>query len=208
MRRHLQFTLRSVLLGTAVLAVALGIFADRFKQRLRFLAAMKSLNAEVFYESMHEEIDDAWTQWLCRWLGEDLVMPVYGVNLRGVNDEDIAALADAPELRDLGIYRSTITSDGLLRVSRLKRLELLALDSDRLAVRDLEPLAALRRLKVLEVSECRNRESTRWLIKLLPRCDVVYIEADSCEPYNATDLNSGQAYCAEGDEPCKETAGD
>ena len=65
---HLQFTVRFILLATAVVAVVLGIFANRFKGRLRFVAAMKSLNAEVIYDSVHEDIDGAWTQWLCRWL--------------------------------------------------------------------------------------------------------------------------------------------
>ena len=205
MRRHLQFTLRFILLATTVAAVVLGIFANRFKQRLRFIAAMKSLHAEVLYESVHEEIDDAWTQWLCRWLGEELVMPVYGVDLKGVNDEDLAGLSDAPELRELGIYDSWITTEGITRVSRLKRLELLALDSDRLAVRDLAPLAGLPRLGYLELPEHADGENTRWLMKLLPRCGIVYTEPDSGDGYYAVDPDSGGAYYPDVDEPCQET---
>jgi hypothetical protein len=187
---HFQFSLRFLLLATAIVAIVLGIFANRFQQRLRFIAAMNALHVEVF----HEDADDACTQWLARWLGDDLVLPVWGVNVWGIGDDDLSAFEYVPDLRQLAVFNSTITREGVLRISRLKKLESLALDSDRFSMRDLEPLACLPRLKNLEVPadgeplllvpgdadaflEARGdgaAASVKWLTELLPRCQIYF----------------------------------
>jgi hypothetical protein len=129
-RRWLQFSLRLLLIGTVVVAVAAGWLGRSIERKRRQLEVVNTILKDggvVFYDYGRQEIG-GWTKgrepsgpsWLRAILGENFFSEVEMVGLDDhstVTDADIPRLKqelkELPHLKYFDVARSKITRDGV-----------------------------------------------------------------------------------------------
>ena len=120
----LQFSIRALLLGTALFAIFLGVYCERARRQMYFREALEASGAEVFYES---EFDGTpWSNmkmqgliagktprpprltWLRELLGRDYVDSIVAVTIGTGGVEDaIPLLKNLPHLRTVYLPTSS-----------------------------------------------------------------------------------------------------
>jgi hypothetical protein len=187
-RRWLQFSLRSVLILTAVLAVVLA-WGNRVVTRYNARQRIEELPAKVEIE--------AGPAWIARWFGTGVgkyfdqvtvidltgcddssapididgrLLPNIGrqaalrkLNLgrmAQVDDRYLAAIAGLGQLEELILDETNVTDDGLRHLSNLRQLRKLSLyAAHRVSDPGLAHLAALNHLEVLDLSETQAADA-------------------------------------------------
>jgi hypothetical protein len=160
-RRRLHYSLRGMLVLTAVVALVLGWQGPRFKSAIlqrRAIAHFRGLDGIVVYTYVKGDIDCTFrskdpfvSSWICQLLGEDYFFGVAHVTVINHRLDD----SDIPYLKDL------------------RGLESVLLDGDGLTDACLTHLSAIPTLRVLFLSSDKVTEDAMGhLGKTLPRCDV------------------------------------
>lgn len=119
----MQFSMRSLLLVTTLVVLALGFLAERAHRQRRAALAIERLHGSLRY---NDELHNSPTRrWLWGWLGRDMIAQVEAVYLGGtaMHDADLACLEKLPELRELVLTSTAVSDRGLERLARLTKLE-------------------------------------------------------------------------------------
>jgi hypothetical protein len=168
-RRWFQFSLRTLLILTAVVAVACCWLGRRIDQKCKEREAVESLvklGGGVWYDYQFNSgrlsvaAEPPGPSWLRQLLGENLfysvdsaylVRPNWGEPaINGtITDAALACLHDLPDLRTLSLSHTKITDAALVHVKGLTRLENLSLDRTDVTGAGLENLTGLPRLETL-----------------------------------------------------------
>jgi hypothetical protein len=170
-RRHFRFSLRTLLVVTTLLALALGYFAAEYKavrDRSRVIAALQRMGAFVAFDDQGPSESDG----IKAWLGMLEVSIVAGINtdeamellvgmdkLRsvtvgpGVTDSGLAHLQELTTIEELKIVSDEVTENGLQSVSLLKGLKRLTLSGRQITDDGLRHLAHLTMLESLDISD-------------------------------------------------------
>jgi hypothetical protein len=132
-RRWYQFSLRTLMIFTAIAAVACGLLGRKIEQKRRQTAAVEAirhLGGEVRFQS---PIDQPTEPLSPRWLLYDYFSEVESVSFvnRNIKDDDLQVLADLPRIKYLNLFNTRITDNGLLYVKRLTEIEVLVVAGTR-----------------------------------------------------------------------------
>jgi hypothetical protein len=182
--RASQFTLRTLLAVTAVVALAMGwVHAARSQRQAREALVLSNPAAVVLYGNQVDgdgkltlNAPPTSPQWLRSRVGIDYLSSVAGVELFYATDADVECLLRLPALRRLSLDRSIdLTDAGLARLAQLKHLKRLALnEADQITDDGLQSLARLTNLVELHIELGRRMTPAgiERLRKALPRCRI------------------------------------
>jgi|GEM_PF-2034355 len=157
-RRWYQFSLRTLLILTLILAIPCAWLGRRLERKRRERNAVKAVTAkfgQTHYDYELENRSEAdGPAWLRRLLGDDFFSDVHAVTLRGGShdDCDLAFLQELPELRQLDLQDTTITDAGLEHLSGLSELVRLNLKGTFVSDAGLRRVKGLSRLEHLDLS--------------------------------------------------------
>jgi len=182
--RASQFTLRTLLAATAVVALAMSwVHAARSQRQACEALVISNPAAVVLYGHQVDaegrltlDVPPAAPEWLRSRIGIDYLSSVAGVELFYATDADVECLVRLKALRRLSLDRSIdLTDAGLARISRLNHLKRLALnEADQITDDGLQSLARLTNLVELHIDLGRRMTPSgiARLRKSLPRCQV------------------------------------
>lgn len=182
--RASQFTLRTLLAATAVVALAMSwVHGGRSQRQAREGLLVSNPAAVVLYGYQVDsagrlalDASPAAPQWLRDRVGIDYLSSIAGVELFYATDADVEWLVRLPALRRLSLDRSIdLTDAGLAQVARLKHLKRLALnEADQITDEGLQSLARLNHLIELHIDLGRHMTPSgiERLRKSLPRCQI------------------------------------
>jgi len=186
-RNWLSLSLRTLLVLFTLLAIWVGIIANRARQQRRIVNALSQYpNAMIMYDyqwdlSAGGEIPKArplspppGPLWLRNWLGDEYFVTVIGVFLTGDwnrnSDQPARAtlepIGDLPSLRVLSLEKSSITDADLAAIAGQTNLTYLWLDDTAISDAGLVHLRRMRKLKYLYI---RNSNVTDAGIDALKR---------------------------------------
>jgi len=149
-----QFSLKSMLAATALVALVLGFVAhelEKERQATAAVAMIRSAGGRVgFRGGQHGRAD-----WLKPLLGDDRNQRVDEVNgvLSKMTDAELAVLAQFPHVRRVKLWETNITDGGLKHLRTLCHLEVLDLAETSITdagLANLRPLSRLKRLDLLK----------------------------------------------------------
>lgn len=159
-RRWFQFSVRGLLIGTAVVAVGLAILDWRWiepAQRRRAAVKMvERLGGKVKYADVpwHHRVHESWaTQKLRNWLPREYFDDVQVVSLTStrVTDAELFHLKGLVALKYLELNRTPVTDAGLVHIREVTSLEWLYLKDTKVTDVGLVHLRELRKLKRLDL---------------------------------------------------------
>jgi len=161
-----QFTIRSMLLVTALVGVLLAIRQPAVrKYGSQRIAAEKLL--DVGARITVEPIRPASLRWL---VANGDLGPITTVRLEGCRQpgDSLAALADLPDLKHLYLPNSAVTDDHLQHVAGLGRIRRLALWRTQITERGFRHLEGLENLELLDIHGSRVSEDALPHLARLP----------------------------------------
>jgi len=197
-RRWCQYSIRSLMLVTLVIACWLGYISHNARKQRDIVAWVKEMEGSVEYDYQFDakggRIEDAQPpgpDWLREWIGIEYFSDVTLVNLENSQVKDLSPLTGLTNLKKLWLGNTQVSD--LSPLKGLTNLVFLYLSDTE--VRDLSPLEDLTILNILFLSETQvtdlspleglrnleylNLEGTpvSWeegqkLQKLLPKCDI------------------------------------
>jgi hypothetical protein len=183
--RWCQFSLRTLLIFTALLAVVCGLIGKKIEQKRRERQAIATIEdaggyIEFDYQTAARGGSDAapfGPKWLRSMLGENFFSEAIAVHMVPTNDEGLAsakkALQALPKLKRLVICAPSLTDAGLANLSGLRQLETLEfLDIHRVTDAGLKHLRALSELRYLDLGGNFNKQAVAELRTALPNCKI------------------------------------
>jgi hypothetical protein len=182
--RARQFTLRTLLAATAVVALAMSwVHAARSQQQARASLVLSNPAAVVLYGYQVDaegrlalDALAATPEWLRNRIGVDYLSSVSGVELFYATNADIECLLPFSALRRLSLDRAIdLTDAGLARLAQLKWLKCLALnEADQITDDGLQSLARLSNLVELHIDMGRQMtpEGIERLRRSMPHCRI------------------------------------
>jgi hypothetical protein len=166
-RRWLQYSLRTLLVATTLLAIACSWLAVKLLQARRqreAVVALEKLGGHVIY---HWQLDaqGQWLRnpqrpgrtWLRGLLGDDLFQSVHTVELDDtqITDAGLALLERLSQLRNVHLGGTPITDVGLEHLKNISQLQYLFLAGTPVTDAGLEHLKGLSELQELWISDTR-----------------------------------------------------
>ncbi len=160
-RRWLRYSMRTMLVAVTLLCLVLALVVVPAERQRRAVEKIRRLKYASFvtYDYQYRGDYDWGAElrgpaWLRRWVGDDYFQDIVYAHVqldRGdeLTPDDLAALRG---LRHLAALNMPFADDGMLALSRLKRLEALYLSSNKISDGGLEHLSTLTELKLLGVS--------------------------------------------------------
>jgi len=194
LRPRWQFTLRALLLLTAVIALVLG-WAHRVRRQAQNVQELLSINpnAGVYYShqfdsegALDTKAEPLMPEWLRRWTGAEQTSSVTVVALQYATDAELEQVAKLPALERLILVRAVdVTDRGLERISTLRRLRVLKLyDADMLTDAGIKHLARLTNLEQLTFGPRPKHVTAKALDDLrraLPNCRIIVTDEEGDE---------------------------
>ncbi len=158
-RRWLQFSLRSLLLFTVVVAFASAWLGRRIEQKRKerlAAAVIRSVGGWVHFDyefdasgAMRRQAEPPGPKWLRSWLGDDFFARADRASLHRFDDDASIPLEDLPDLRSLQIFEG-IKGGDLFHITSLHGLEeLFVYDAKDAELPSLKPLSKLRQLSLI-----------------------------------------------------------
>lgn len=139
--RWLQYSLRTLLLLTSLVAVCLAMLANRAHQQRNAVAAIRRIGGSVTYHNqiargvapVRSSPKSPWPRWLRSWLGQDFFVGVDEVLLRGpkVTDADLVHLRDLRGFNVLILLNTPrVTDMGLKHLEGMTSLRMLWIEQN------------------------------------------------------------------------------
>ncbi len=180
-RRWFRFSLRSLLLLVAVLAIPLGWLGwkvNRARNQRIVVTELQKLNAQFIYD-YQIVIKNGWLtksnlsspgpKWLTELLGNEFFTDVYCVTVDDpkATNETIALIAKLPGVEGVNLTsRTGITDVGLVHFAEMHNVDGVKLVSDRITGSGLVHLTSLKRLKRLWASRWITDDALEHISKL------------------------------------------
>lgn len=173
-RRWWQFSIATMLVITAIVAVCLGLWTSSARRQQQ---AVQKLRDKGWRVSYHHEWESAkpvppGPAWVRKWLGIDYVDYVEGVGFEGdtITDDDLETLRSFPRLTSLYIDEAPNVSDaGLVHVAALKKLYQLCLRCPQITDAGIIHLMGLHELDDLDLESDLITDVGLVHLKKLPR---------------------------------------
>ncbi len=188
-RRWFQFSLRTLLIVIAIVAIPcawLGSRIERKRKEREAVAAVEALGGYVWYDyqaaapggppwaSPAEPYGPAW---LRSFLRDDFFSEVTGVSLQDANvsDADLVNLKGLSYLESLNLVdRISITDAGLINIRGLAQLKMLDLQRTNVSDVGVANLKGLGRLKTMYLFGTKvTAAGVNEVRKMLPNCEII-----------------------------------
>ena len=150
-RRLLRFSLRTLLILTALVAVWFAWQVTKAQKQRAAVAAIEAAGGVVTYESVFP--DDSR---IADFIGRDFTQHVNFVHMKDsrTTDDDLASLADLPRTKMLVATDCNITDDGLRHVQQLRNLAILYISSTCVSDSGLDIVEKVRSLRLIVCVDC------------------------------------------------------
>lgn len=178
-RRRFQFSLRTLLLLTAVLGLFFGWLGKtlrRVQHQRRIVARIGRAGGSVYYDYQlaGEHIDakaPPGPKLVRMVLGEDVFAHVEAVQFeeRDTKDRDLTVLKELPELKDVSVWGPSVTDAGLAHVAAIPKLRGLALTDTRVTADGLRQLSQANELVYLALHGASVTDATLAHLDKLPK---------------------------------------
>ena len=192
-RRWYQYSIRSLMLVTLVIACLLGYISHNARKQRAAVAWVKENGGKVGYDynhstngAMYQQNPPPGPDWLREWIGIDYFSDVVLVDLQGKKTEDISPLQCLTKLKRLNLFGSQLRD-----ISALKEFtELDHLLVSLAKINDLTPLEGLTNLETLglEGNHVKDIESLRKLKNLKELYLLIPIVRDFSGLYSLKNL--------------------
>ena len=153
-RRWFQYSLRTMFLGTALIACGLGLFLHKVDRARRAVAAIEAIGGTCEYRDRDTEPGqiEAWLRcYLPRDYFDDVILVLASQNAK-ITDAVVAHLSALPSLESLYLDRTQVSNAGLEHLASLTSLEKLALGGTQVTDAGLAHLSGLTSLEYLQFS--------------------------------------------------------
>jgi hypothetical protein len=153
-RRWLRYSMRTLLVVVTLLCIWLGLVVSRAERQRQTVAALRAMNAQVFYDTplLNPGGQPANWRWLRSWIGDDYFDDITYVSVRHGGDDDLLRrIADLRGLTRLDVHGLLVTDEGLVPIAQLPKLEILAVFTQEVTddgMRILARAPALRKLVI------------------------------------------------------------
>jgi hypothetical protein len=179
-RRWFQFSLRTLMITTAVVAAAAAILETRIERKRKereSAEALEELGGFVYYDSYKNE--PSGPGWLRMMLGDSFFSEVVSVGFdfsrRPLGDAELANLERFPNLRDLNIRGCSVSADGIAHVKGLSQLVWIDFQGSNINDDELVNLKRLANLQDLRLQKTQVTDAgINELKKALPTCKIVH----------------------------------
>lgn len=155
-RPLIRYSLATLLLAVAVMALLLAPIVNRVHRQERTIAAIEKLGGEIGYahERQFPNNQSPGPRWLREWLGDDYFREVVIVDLQGkaATDELVEQIADFRSLGQLNLVETRITDRALPHLAKLKQLKALSIGFNPITNGGLAHLSQLNQLVYLDLS--------------------------------------------------------
>jgi hypothetical protein len=182
-RRWFQFSLRTLLVSTIIIAVACGWLGKRIEQKRKdreTVAAIIKLGGIVTYDYQTEDLraNPSGPGWLRDMLGDNFFNEVDGVWLRNATDADagVANLKGLTQLRVLNLWKTKIGDGPLLHVKELTQLQELNLEGTSVTDVGLPTLKGLTQLRGLSLARTRVSDTGLDHLKGLAQLQMLLLD--------------------------------
>ena len=165
-RRWLRFSLRTLLLLTAVVACWLGVQVNKAQKQRAAVAAIEYLGGKVVYARAASD-GHRFNKYLARLIGRDYVDEVQVIVIENLEvvDADLAPLADLSSLKFLYLNNLSITDSGLEHLRNLHQLHWLSLENLNVTDAALQHLTDIRSLQALLEPVQKDHLASRLTIR-------------------------------------------
>jgi Leucine-rich repeat (LRR) protein len=172
-RRWFQYSIRSLLLLTTVLAVWLAVQVNRAHRQKLAVSTIMHAGGKIAYD--HEMLTREHPQpteppgplWLRRILGDEYFLRPAAVECTDVDSEIVEQLGNCPTLRYVTLSGGTIVDEDLSHIARLADLEQLRLEDVAITDAGLKHLFSLKKLKTLALNHTNvtgaGLEQLKWM---------------------------------------------
>ena len=155
-RRWLQFSLRTLLVAVAVLAVLLGLTTDRARRQRAAVRRTRELGGDIRYEYENQKGGQPpGPEWLRRLLGDEYFLTVIGIafGTRYLTDDDLEYFKVLTDLRVLRLRNAQVTDAGLEKLKGFTKLTDLELSATQITDHGLVHLQGLLNLESLKLDD-------------------------------------------------------
>jgi hypothetical protein len=179
MRLRPRFSLRTLLIIVAVVAVLISIPVRRATEQRHAVNEILRLGGSVTYdfESTAAKEPSA-PAWLRRTIGEDYFRSVDSVNLNGMPlaDDQWALLTLLPTLEGLNLAHANVSDSGLIHLRDLPSLQVLNLEATQISDDGLKYLEALPALEQLSLGDTEISDAGLQTLESMPQLTVLTVE--------------------------------
>lgn len=184
--RWLRFGLRSVLVVVTAACVWLAVVSHNARSQKKAVDRVEELGGHIAYDDQFDA-NMNWKKdpklpapvWLIDLIGEDYARSVTIVNFDDGSDptnDELAVVEGLSSLKQLTLMnRKLITDDGLLHVTRLSNLEVLALNGTNVRGKGLRHIANLRNLTGLTLDNTPLTDDGLKYIGQLPKLEWLHL---------------------------------
>lgn len=195
-----QYRLRSLLILTTIVAIALGWWSHKARQQQAAVAALRKAGAEIQYDPSFPWISEndkggtkqppSWPNWLLDVVGEDYFARVHRIDCRNtqITDTDLQHIQGLTALQRLNLVGTAVTDSGLQHLAGLTQLRELWLDNTGVTDAGLEYLTALTSLRVLHLDETRVGNRAGQLTSRLSNLEELWIESSDISDFRLSGL--------------------
>lgn len=180
-RLRFQFSIRTLLLLTVVVAIPsnwLAVEMKRAKEKEAVVESLRKMGGIVLYDYQANDYMPVRTPaWLYNVFGNSFFSEVYNILLDGtkVTNDDLLCLQKLQQARVLTLNSTTITDTGLKHLETLERLEHLDLSNTQVTDGGLKHLKEWYNLRHLRLSKTHvTNAGVAELQKALPGCNITH----------------------------------
>lgn len=181
-RRLFQFRLRTLLVLTTIIAIALGWWSHKARRQREALEAFWELGGGSTYDvslpwTGGKQDPPKWPQWLLDNIDEDYLAGVDFLTLEDtrVTDADLQHLENLTALQELILDNTQTTDAGLQHIKGLTTLQEISLRNTTVSDAGLECLSALKALDILVVRDTQvTKAGVARLQEALPNCTIIH----------------------------------
>ena len=203
-RRWFQFSLRTLLIFTAIAAVAVGWLGKRMEQKRNEREAMEALVKLGCYVEYDYEMEDPNAKppgpdWLRDVLGENFFSEVVCVSVMRrppiLSDSGLVNLKGLTQLQTLDLNGTKVTDAGLMHVIGLPRLDFLSLANTAVSDAGLPQLNGLPRLQTLNLTGTQVTDAGLARLNGLTKLQMLELHATNVTDAGVEDLQKALPNC-------------